>query len=128
MPKSVSKIIKLHTFPYEILFTTEQDLDKLGKYLMEILPSVSHDEIPLVLDNYASGISMVFSCNATIIKINDITHNVIAHEVFHAIMHLFDSIGMGWSKKSDEAYAYTVAYVTEQIYNIPELKRLIKND
>lgn len=126
--KPIYKIIKLEVYPFDILFTTEQDPDKLTDYLKARIPDDCFDEISLVLDNDSQGTSVLFSCGATIIKINHISHNIIAHEIFHAVTYLLSHIGMSLSKKSDEAYAYLIGYVTEQIYAIPELKKQINKN
>lgn len=40
----------------------------------------------------------------------------LAHEIFHAVDFIFTRLNMKLSRDSDEAFAYAIGYVTEQIY------------
>lgn len=41
----------------------------------------------------------------------------LSHEIFHYVMHIMSSrIGLTWTQKSDEAYAYLIGYLTKEIY------------
>jgi hypothetical protein len=43
---------------------------------------------------------------------------IVAHEAFHAIVFLFKKIGISFCYESEEAYAYALEYLTNQILNI----------
>ena len=43
---------------------------------------------------------------------------IVAHEAFHAIIFLFKKIGISFCYESEEAYAYALEYLTNQILNI----------
>lgn len=43
-------------------------------------------------------------------------HGLIAHEIFHIATFIMNEVGMTLSGDSDEAYAYLISYLTEQIY------------
>ena len=43
---------------------------------------------------------------------------IVAHEAFHAVVFLFKKIGISFCYESEEAYAYTLEYLTNQILNI----------
>lgn len=43
-------------------------------------------------------------------------YGILQHEIFHAVYFLFTKIGIKLCDKSDEAFAYTIQYLTEQVY------------
>lgn len=43
--------------------------------------------------------------------------NTLTHEVFHAAYAMFTTIGMKLSRDSEEAFAYFIGYLSEQIFN-----------
>lgn len=43
---------------------------------------------------------------------------IVAHEAFHAIVFLFKKIGISFCYESEEAYAYALEHLTNQILNI----------
>lgn len=48
-------------------------------------------------------------------SINDLA--ILNHEIFHCTCFILNRCGIQMSKKSDEAFAYLIQYLTEQIYN-----------
>lgn len=44
-------------------------------------------------------------------------HGSIAHEIYHATMKLMEYVGMRPNEANEEAFAYVVGYVTEEVYN-----------
>jgi hypothetical protein len=55
-----------------------------------------------------------------LIRFNDNIDNpgIVAHEAFHAIVFLFKKIGISFCYESEEAYAYALEYLINQILNI----------
>jgi len=45
---------------------------------------------------------------------------IVAHEAFHAIIFLFKKIGISFCYESEEAYAYALEYLTNEILKIKE--------
>lgn len=43
-------------------------------------------------------------------------HDIIAHEIFHAAVHLWKYVGLRLSDDSEEAYAYLIDFITEEFY------------
>ena len=41
----------------------------------------------------------------------------LAHEIFHCAEFILSKVGIKLSNKSDEAYAYLIGYITENIFN-----------
>lgn len=44
-------------------------------------------------------------------------HRTIAHETYHAVMKLMEWAGMYPSPANEEAFAYLVGYLTEEVYS-----------
>lgn len=40
----------------------------------------------------------------------------LSHEIFHVVEFLFYRLGIGYSEKSSEAFAYQIEYLTGSIY------------
>lgn len=83
------------------------------------------DKFNLVYYNYfehplKKARSTLFDTGQTIIRFRSpesVDHDTISHEVFHAVTHLLDFIGMPLNlDHNDEAYAYLVGYLTKSIY------------
>ncbi len=51
----------------------------------------------------------------------------LAHEVFHAACFILQNIGVKFSSKSQEAYAYLIDYLYEQIYKGIEAQKIEEN-
>ncbi len=47
-----------------------------------------------------------------------------AHEVIHAVNHLFDWVGIPYTKDTEEVFAHSVAHVIDHVMNNPPVKRL----
>ena len=60
------------------------------------------------------------STGAILIRFKDDIDNpgIIAHEAFHAVIFLFEKIGIKFSYDSEEAYAYLIEYLTNEILKI----------
>ena len=55
-----------------------------------------------------------------------VAHDYLAHEIFHAIDKLFEKIGIGLCRESEEAYAYAIGSLTRNIMTelqLPPSKR-----
>lgn len=67
------------------------------------------------------GRTVMLKSGATVLRIDCVVGSqhweaVLAHEVFHAVEFLFDRIGLRYSNKSAEAWAYQLQYLTGSIY------------
>lgn len=49
-------------------------------------------------------------------KKEPLKHSLIAHEAFHATHFILDRVGIRLSDDSDEAFAYLLGYIIENIY------------
>lgn len=44
-------------------------------------------------------------------------HRTIAHEIYHAASRIMEWVGMYPSAANEEAYAYLIGFITEEVYN-----------
>jgi len=51
-----------------------------------------------------------------IFQVKKLSHNFIAHEVFHATMAVYRGVGDEHTKKGEEAYAYLNGWLTKWTY------------
>jgi hypothetical protein len=63
---------------------------------------------------------MFLATNVTVIRLKHIPNcpvsiGYMSHEIFHATQFLFDKIGIGYWEDSYEAFAYYIAYITQNI-------------
>lgn len=113
------KMIRNDVYPFDILVSFQSNKD-FKKTLKKCLPIKYYNEIENSIGN-GNARTTLFSNNAISIKFNnieDINHGHIAHEIFHAVSMMFDNINMKLSSDSDEAYAYFIQYVTNEIYKL----------
>lgn len=65
--------------------------------------------------------AVVFKEGPSIIRMKNIPKTAeefgfLQHEIFHAVYFLFTRIGITLGDQSDEAFAYAIQYLTEQVY------------
>jgi hypothetical protein len=60
---------------------------------------------------YGSGKDM-----AVLFNIEDLSHNLIAHEIFHATHRIFDFISHKFHIKGTEPFAYLNGHITDLVY------------
>ena len=71
-----------------------------------------------ILQMYGKGKTVMLEGGQTILWMPFIPNKgdqYLAHEIFHAVQFLFDRIGITLSRDSDEAYAYAIQYLTNEI-------------
>ena len=72
-----------------------------------------------------NGRTIMLRGGQTIIRIEKVEPEIIAHEVFHAVEFLFNRINLKLTPESSEAYSYAIEYLMREIYkNIKTPKKL----
>ena len=72
-------------------------------------------------DKIVTGRTLFHDTGFTIIRLKNLDETgLIAHECFHAVCFIFNKIGIPLSKESDEAYAYLLQFLVNQIKQINE--------
>lgn len=113
------KIIKTDIYPYEIIISIGNSYKELKEKLSEILPKDMHKEIKRFKGEY-NGRTIMFDSGQTVIDFKTINARDIAHEAFHAVTFILGTIGMTLSEDSDEAYAYFLGFLVEEITKFNE--------
>lgn len=131
--KHNSKVIKLHLFPFGILVSIGES-DKafqaaIQEYCSpEVLKEFTPEDGILSFSPTCQGrTAHLKPSNVTIIRLahpisTPRSKGVLAHEIFHAVDMILRTMGFTLSRDSDEAYAYTIQYLTEQIYTQFKIK------
>ncbi len=119
MKKSFN-IINLHIYPFDVYVSINQTDKELVKSMSG--QDMTDSECLFNLPKSTIGRAVMLQSNLSVIRIKsnkEIPHSVIAHEVFHIVTFIMERIGMELViMKSDEAYAYLIGYITQEVYNI----------
>jgi hypothetical protein len=123
MKPSIS-IIPLVVYPFDVLLSIDQEDKQLINYCVK--GGVSKEELEeaemLNLPETTKAKAVMFQNNLTLIRLKTIEvekcelQGYIAHEAFHITTFIMQTIGMKFSLKySDEAYAYLLGYLVQEI-------------
>lgn len=111
-------IVDYHLYPFDVMVST----DTLENVIREIERSgyKLDDEEKRHLEMDGRGRCVMLKGSATVIRLKhapDSPANIasLSHEIFHAVVFLFDQIGIKLCNKSDEAFAYAIEYMTREI-------------
>lgn len=100
--------INVHPYPNRVWFTVDHDkfMEKRGA------------TFGLFDDCFADGCVTVSECRRDqLIGVFNVTHNVIAHEVGHSVIELFQYVGMPVNLDTQEAFCYLTGSINKQIYD-----------
>jgi hypothetical protein len=120
--KSINFVIDYAVYPFELMVSFGEDIEIFKKRLRAKLPEDIRHEIDSEFGvDLCSGRTVMFSGGMTAMWFREYPlkasqYALIAHEVFHAVDFLFQRINIKLSDDSNEAYAYLIQYITEQIY------------
>lgn len=122
MKKSKSKILKITTDVYPLVLLVMINTTNEESYKTLIKWNLSEDSAESMdLINNEVGKANVFDISFGVIKINRKLntpefHATLSHEIFHIVMEFLKNIGITFDSNSEEAHAYLISYLTEQIY------------
>lgn len=119
----INFIVSLHICPFDVMVSIGQDDAQVEKVLTSKYGLVGRDiEISKYIGERVQGKACMFSNNASFIRLRKLPEyaedfGYLAHEIFHVVTFVMEATGMELViMKSDEAYAYLIQYLTEQIY------------
>ncbi len=123
---TINFIIPLVVYPFDVMISVGQSDVQLGhsmdKYgLGEVLKDCDIELVRYTSDQN-EGRAVIFPTNQSLLRIRKLPETAheyatLAHEIFHIVTFILDRIGMKFVLlESDEAYAYLVGYLTEEIY------------
>lgn len=120
--KNKNFVIPLVVYPFDVMFSFGQTDDELLKTLSK---SLTDDEIKdkklWSVEKNGDGRTVLFGSGQTLIRMPKVPktckeYGALQHEIFHATEFILNHIGMSLCRKSDEAYAYLIGYLTTEIY------------
>ena len=117
---NVFKIIPLEVFAHDIIISVGQSDEDLYEQIQE---NISRKDFDKHMANQKSiATTHKLRTGSILIRFKDDINDpgIVAHEAFHAIVFLFKKIGIDFCYESEEAYAYSLEYLTNQILKIKE--------
>lgn len=115
---NIFKVIPLDVFGHDIVVSIGQTDEDLYE---DIRGNISKKKFNKIIANQTSiATTYKLKTGCILIRFTDNIDNpgIVAHEAFHAIVYLFEKIGIEYAYQSEEAYAYTLEYLTNQILKI----------
>lgn len=117
---NVFKVIPLDVYGHDIVVSIGQSDDDLYEQIQE---NISRKQFDKHMANQKSiATTHKLKTGSILIRFKDDIDNpgIVAHEALHAVVFLFKKIGIDFAYESEEAYAYTLEYLTNQILKIKE--------
>jgi len=117
---NVFKIIPLDVYGHDIVVSIGQSDDDLYEQIQENISRKQFDKH--MANQKSTATTHKLKTGSILIRFKDDIDNagIVAHEAFHAVVFLFKKIGIDFAYESEEAYAYTLEYLTNQILKIKE--------
>lgn len=115
---NIFKVIPLEIYGHDIAVSIGQSDDNLYEQIKE---NISEKDFKKHMTNQtAIATTHKLRTGSILIRFKDNIDNtgIVAHEAFHAVVFLFKKIGIEFCYESEEAYAYTLEYLTNQILKI----------
>ena len=115
---NIFKIIPLEVFGHDIVVSIGQTDEHLYEEIKENTSKKDFDKY--MANQKAIATTHKLRTGAILIRFKDDIDNpgIVAHESLHAIVFLFKKIGIEFCYESEEAYAYSLEYLTNQILKI----------
>ncbi len=106
------KIIPIYDHAFEVIIT--EDMDGVARKINPDDPLIG---CAAMTRRVGKCVSIVFSDNCKVDRGKiGVTHNTIAHEVYHAISEITSCAGLKYDSRWHEEFAYLTGYVTGLVY------------
>ena len=115
---NVFRVIPIEVYGHDIVVSIGQTDSDLYEHIKENISEKKFDKRFSNQKSIATTFKLKTGC--ILIRFKDDIDNpgIVAHEAFHAIVYLFEKIGIEYAYESEEAYAYALEYLTNQILKI----------
>ena len=115
---NVFRVIPIEVYGHDIVVSIGQTDSDLYEHIKGNISEKKFDKRFSNQKSIATTFKLKTGC--ILIRFKDDIDNpgIVAHEAFHAIVYLFDKIGIEYAYESEEAYAYALEYLTNQILKI----------
>jgi hypothetical protein len=115
---NIFKVIPLDIYGHDIVVSIGQTDEDLYEIIKDDVSKKDFDKH--MINQKAIATTHKLRNGGIIIRFKDDIYNegIVAHEAFHAIVFLFKKIGIDFCYESEEAYAYLLEYLTNEILKI----------
>ena len=126
--KKLNFIVPLIVYPFDIMVSFGETNEEIDKHLSKYNLTAGDVQLATFTSETVQGRSVMFSSNQSLIRLRHLPKEPkhfgdLQHEIFHCVSFIMWKIGMPLEiQKSDEAYAYLVGYVTNEIYKKLKIK------
>ena len=115
---NIFKVIPIEVYGHDIVVSIGQTDSDLYEHIKENISEKKFDKRFSNQKSIATTFKLKTGCILIRFKDNIDNPGIVAHEAFHAIVYLFEKIGIEYAYESEEAYAYALEYLTNQILKI----------
>ena len=118
-------IVKCKIYPFDVLVHFGEDKEPMYRKLKGRIPGEYIEELKTL--EYKSGKSIMFPTGQTLLWMHEKPKSVyglsiLSHEIFHCACFILERVGIVYCENSDEAYAYLIQFLTEEIYSKLDIK------
>ena len=119
-------IVSWKIYPFDVMVSVKERQEDIVKRIERTGYKLDADEKEKLWMT-GQGRTVMLRGGQTILRLDTLKHGVISHEVFHAVDFLMNKVGIKLTEESDEAYAYAIEYLTNEIYkNLKKPKKARK--
>ena len=118
--KNIFKVIKGTVYPFDVLVSINQTDDEFYSEIGHL----SNDDLESAFLNLNETVlerSYITKNNVSIIRFmnldkENLSNGLISHEALHITSYILKTVGIDFSFKTEEAYAYLLQYIVDNIY------------
>ena len=122
----MTKLIYIPIYGVNVVFCWELDKDEWIKFCKRWKTKIKEDEKNEILSDInnecVDGSTLRLEIGDYIVYVKKMLHGNIAHEIYHTCNFILMARGVEHSE-SDEAYAYLVGYLTDEVYKAIETQQ-----
>lgn len=111
-------IINCKVYPFDVMVYFGEDREPLYRNLKKYLSESDIKELREYKYGFAKSVMFPNGQTLLYMKRKPETHfelGTLAHEIFHCTCFIMDRVGIKLTDESDEAYAYLIGYLTNEI-------------
>lgn len=110
-------VIDTHIYPCKVL-VSYGDKSLVESILIGVVPDTELSEF---MSSDSVGSTTLFSTGDVVLYLNKkptsaYDYSKLVHEIYHCATYILNYVGIKHSRKSDEAFAYLVGFLTENIF------------
>jgi hypothetical protein len=109
-------IVDWKIYPYDTVVFLGQSEEEVEKWLEKRINPYQEEKDFLKM--YGDGRTVMLKGRQTVLWLAKKPKKgcpILAHEIFHVVSFLMDRVGIPLTNESDEAYAYAISYLTQEI-------------